>query len=292
MVLGDVGFASPILDGSIVGARAVCAQRRCDLMLLAGDLLYGPGENSEPHWKAIWDDGLAGLKIPTVAVLGNHEWRHEPEPEKKRAAIFGSDGRAGLVAPAPSFALRVVRDGVSIFAVAGVDTDSVSNPIPEMPGLGDAALDTACGEGVPVVVVGHHPPTSQGLHHPFEAPVEAKLRALFAERRRGGCDLRLVAAGHDHDLQAYPPACEEADVPALVVSGVAGRGFRPEGPLHLPKCGPGPSEGRDTAYFAGRGEDGGFAHVEIALGPAESAIRLFATPAAGGPPELLSTTSF
>jgi hypothetical protein len=161
-----------------------------------------------------------------------------------------------------------------------------------MPGLGDAALDAACGEGVPMVVVGHHPPTSQGLHHGHEAHVEKELRRIWAERRRGGCDLRLVAAGHDHDLQAYPPECEEADLPALVVSGVAGLGFRIAGEPHLPKCGPGPSEGRETAYFAGRGKDGGFAHVEVALGPGESNIRLFATPAAGGAPELLSTTAF
>jgi 3',5'-cyclic AMP phosphodiesterase CpdA len=292
LVVGDVGHANPVLDSSVAGAKAVCAERRCDLMLVAGDLIYGPGADAEPHWAKIWDAGLATLNLPAVAVLGNHEWRHEPEPEKKRAAVFASDGRLGLIAPSPSFAVRITRDGKPIAAVAALDTDSVSNPAPEMPGLGAAAFDLACGEGVPVIAVGHHPPTSQGLHHGHEAEVEAALRTTFATRRQAGCDVRLVVAGHDHDLQVYPKSCEQADVPAIVVAGVTGRGFRKAGEQHLPKCGPGPSEGRDTVYVADRGTDGGFAHVEFALGAAESSARLYATPAPGGPPSLLHTTSF
>ena len=292
LVVGDVGFAGPILDGSIAGAKTVCDERRCDVMLMVGDLIYGPGAEAEAHWKAIWDEGLARLGLPAVAVLGNHEWRHEPEPEKKRAAITASDDRAGLIAPGPSFAVRVVRAGVPLVAFAALDTDSVSNPGPDMPGLGAAALDAACGEGVPVIVVGHHPASSQGLHHPGEAHVEQALRTVFAERRRGGCDLQLAVAGHDHDLQFYPPACQEADVPAVVVAGVTARGFRKAGELHLPTCGPGPSEGKPTTYIAGRGEDGGFALVEITLDETESVAHLYATPAAGGAPELLASTPF
>ncbi len=290
LVVGDVGYANPILDGSVAGMEALCAERRCDLMLIAGDLIYGPGADAVPHWAAIWDQGLARVGLPSVAVLGNHEWRHEPEPEKKRAAVKASDGREGLIAPGPSFAVRVVRGEKTLVALAGVDTDSVSNPIPEMPGFGAAAFDVACAEEVPVVAVGHHPPTSQGLHHGHEAHVEKALRGLFAARREAGCDVRLVVAGHDHDFQAYPLACEQADVPPIVVSGVAGRGFRKAGEQHLPKCGPGPSEGKETVYIADRGAEGGFAHVELALDDGPSTVRFYATKTPDTPAELLSET--
>ncbi len=290
MVVGDVGYANPILDGSVAGMKTVCAELGCDAALIAGDLIYGPGADAVPHWKAIWDDALATVGLPSIAVLGNHEWRHEPEPEKKRAAVKASDGRAGLIAPGPSFAVRLARAGAPVVAFAGLDTDSVSNPIPAMPGLGDAAFDVACAEGVPVVVVGHHPPSSQGQHHDHEAHVEKALRDILAGRRAAGCDVQLVVAGHDHDLQVYPPACEQADVPAVVVSGVAGRGFRPAGPAHLPKCGPGPSEGMATTYVAARGAEGGFAHVRLGLGDDGSEVRLYATPA-DKPLELITTVA-
>jgi hypothetical protein len=292
MVVGDVGYANPILDNSVAAAKALCAAERCDVLLLAGDLIYGPGSEAAAHWSAIWDAGLAKIGIPGVAVLGNHEWRHEPDPAKKRAAVFAADDRAGLVLPAPSFAVRLVRDGSPLIAFAALDTDSVANPGPEMPGLGEAAFDAACAQGVPVVVVGHHPPTSQGLHHTHEAHVEKQLRDLHAARTAAGCDVRMVAAGHDHDLQAYPPSCEQEGVPAVVVAGVTARGYRKGGPAHLPKCGPGPSEGRDTVYVADRGEEGGFALARIPLGSEQTRLELYTVPRTGGPAELLSTTTF
>ena len=253
---------------TLQASAAVCAQKGCDLGLLPGDLLYDDGIRAAKYWELIWDKGFAQLGFPFAAVLGNHEYRHEPNPQLKRQAILAADGRKGLVSPGPSYALRLVGpDGTPIVAVAGVDTDSVSVPLsppptPEgMPGLGDEALANACATGAPVVWLGHHPPSSQGLHHTHEGKVESALRARLIELGAGGCQVAVAVAGHDHDLQAYGPGCEEAGAPGVVVAGPSARGFRPAGPSHLTPC-PAAKDAVTAAHF-GPKQTGGFAWFSV-----------------------------
>ena len=143
--------------------------------------------------------------------------------------------------------------------------------------FGEECVETlaeACALGAPVLVVGHHPPTSQGRHHSHEAHVEGALRRLLqgAPER---CDIAAFLAGHDHDLQVYPPNCEAPDLPAILVSGVVARGFRGPGPQHLRECrhpanvdstelGSGAKPG-SPYYLAGPSEDGGFIWLRVPL---------------------------
>ena len=262
LVVGDMGWPGPILDATVAGMRARCDAGPCDLGLLAGDLIYGDGADAALRWRGVWDEALAGLRLPFAAVLGNHEWRQEPNPHLKRAAVFASDGRGGLIAPGPSFAARLrTSDGRTLLAIAAVDTDSVANPGPGMPGLGAEALAAACGEGAPVLWLGHHPPSSEGLHHTHEAHVEAALRRTVIDAVSGGCRIAAVLAGHDHDLQAWGPGCEEPGMPGVVVSGPSARGFRGPGPAHLRPC---PGDATAVArYHAGPKSTGGFAWLNI-----------------------------
>lgn len=261
LVAGDIGRPGPILEGTVAGAAAWCRERRCDLGLLPGDVLYGDGQLAEAVWGAVWDDGFASLGVPFLVALGNHEYRHEPNPHLKRAALLAADGRARLVSHASSYAVRVVRNGEPLVALAVVDTDSIANPGPGMPGLGSAALDAACALDVPTVWVGHHPPSSQGVHHTHEAHVETALRAELRKRVADGCRVVVATAGHDHDLQAYGPGCEEDGVPGIVVAGPGGKGFRPPGPLHLTPCPQG--DAIPSRYHAGPKAAGGFARVTV-----------------------------
>jgi hypothetical protein len=273
LVAGDVGLPTQTLAATLSGAQRYCAEFGCDLGLLPGDLLYGDGKLAPEFWPGIWDAGFARLGFPFAAVLGNHEYRHEPNPDRKRATVLASDGRAGLIAPGPSYALRLLGpDGAVRLAVAAVDTDSVSNPGPAMPGLGEAALEAACGTGAPVVWLGHHPPSSQGGHHGHEAHVETALRARLKTLVAGGCRVAVATAGPDHDLQAYGPGCQEDGVPGVVVSGPAARGFRDPGPAHLAPC-PARAEAA-SSYHAGLRETGGFAWVALGLGEGSLEVRL------------------
>ena len=289
LLAGDVGWPGPVLDATLAAMRARCAPGPCDLGLLAGDLLYGDGADAEGRWRRVWDDGFAALGLPFAAVLGNHEWRHEPNSAQKRAAVFAADGRAGLLAPAPSYAARVrTPEGRTLLAIAGLDTDSVSNPAPHMPGIGADSLATACAQGAPVIWLGHHPASSEGLHHTHEAPVEAALRRLLRDAVGGGCRIAVAAAGHDHDQQAWGPGCEEPGMPGVVVSGVAARGFRPAGPRHLRPC---PSAPTATAsYHAGPRETGGFAHLSIDTRTGHTRVELIEATAGGS--TLLSSVAW
>ena len=261
LVAGDIGRPGPIVEGTVAGAGAWCRERRCDLGLLPGDILYGDGQLAEAIWNAVWDNGFASLGFPFLVALGNHEYRHEPNPDIKRAALLAADGRSRLVSHASSYAVRVVRNDKPLVALAVVDTDSIANPGPDMPGLGSEVLDAACALDVPTVWVGHHPPSSQGVHHTHEAHVETALRAELRKRVADGCRIVVATAGHDHDLQAYGPGCEEEGVPGIVVAGPGGKGFRPPGPLHLTPCPQG--DAIPSRYHAGPKAAGGFARVTV-----------------------------
>jgi hypothetical protein len=239
--------------------KELCAAQGCDLLAMPGDLIYGSGDHAEEVWRRVWDHGLAGLGLPGLAVLGNHEYRHEDNPAGKRAALYAADGRAGLVLPGPAYVARLRRGKSTLLAVAAIDTDSIAHPEPEMPGGAAETLAAACAESAPILVIGHHPPTSQGRHHSHEAHVESALRKLLREVP-DGCQIAAVLAGHDHDLQAYGPGCEEAGTPPVIVSGVAARGFRPPGPQHLPRC---PAAPAAAKYHAGPSDDGGFAWIRL-----------------------------
>ena len=260
VAFGDVGRPGRILDDSVSAAAALCSEQPCHLVTLAGDLLYGPGSEAGDNWLQVWDQSLASLQLPALAVLGNHEYRHEPEPEKKRQVLFAADGRRGLVLPAASYAARIRRGDRTLLAIAGLDTDSVANPGPGMPGLGMDALSQACAEGAPTLSLGHHPPSSQGRHHGHEAHVEKALQKVLVAARASGCHLVASLAGHDHDMQAYQPGCETEGLPGVIVSGAAGKGYRAPGPQHLASC---RVESAQSRYHAGPRETGGVAIVNV-----------------------------
>lgn len=274
--LGDIGLPGELLSASTDQIAARCAQEPCHLIAMPGDLMYVPGDGAARAWELIWDRTLARLELPGLGVLGNHEYRHEPDPAGKRAALYGADGRAGFVLPASSWTMRVARDGRPLYALAGLDTDSVANPGPDMPGLGLEALEAACALDVPTIVLGHHPSSSQGLHHGHEAHVEAAMTRTLAEAAASGCRIPAYLAGHDHDLQAWPPGCESPGSVGTVVSGVAARGYRPGGSTHLTPC---PASRASGSYHADR-PGAGFAVLRV-RDDASTDVRLYDVPAPG-----------
>ncbi len=276
---GDVGSAGRILDLSVAAMQDVCAQAGCSLMTLPGDLLYGAGSTAEKDWRQIWDDSLARVGLPALTVLGNHAYRHAAGPEKRQEVLFASDGRNGMVLPGPSWTARVSRDGETLVAFAGLDTDSLAVPRPEAPGLGEQALHDACATGAPVVMVGHHPLSTQGTHHGHEQAQRRSLRELSRAVIHGdGCRLVLTLHGHDHDQQAWPPGCQEPLNPGTVVSGVAARGYRARGSRHLEPC---PASGEVGSYHSGPREAGGFALLRVRPDTGAVRVQLIDVPGRG-----------
>jgi hypothetical protein len=216
--------------------------------------------------------------LPGLAVLGNHEYRHEPGPERKREVLYAADGRAGLILPSAHYAVRLKAGDEVLLAIAALDTDSLSLPGPGKPGLGMEALAEACAQGAPVIALGHHPPSSQGRHYTHEAWLQAQLRDVLSKTTTGGCNLVAFTAGHDHDLQAYGPGCEQEGVPAVVVSGVVARGYRGAGSAHLTPC---LREGAQSSYHAGPRASGGFAILELDTRLGKAQVSLIDVPQPG-----------
>ena len=260
LVFGDVGLVGPVLAASVARAgEGRRARGGRHLVLDPGDLISGSGAAAEVVWTGVWDDAIAKLGLPGVTVLGNHEYRHEPLPEKKREVVFAADGRADLVIPAANYGVRYADlGGDAHLALAAIDTDTLLRGDDAAPL--HAAMASACGTGAPVITVGHHPASSQGRHHGHEAQLETAVRSLVSSV--DGCPVLAATAGHDHDLQAWPPGCEEAGAPGVVVSGVAARSFRPPGDSrHLSPC---PASGATGSYHAGPfGDRGGFALLTV-----------------------------
>ncbi len=283
LVAGDFGRPGPIVEATAAAMRAECGRKPCHLLVLPGDILYGLGTSAVANWAGAWTRGLGTVGLPSLAVLGNHAYRHEPLSELRRAHLYAQDGKGGFVLPAASYAARVRRGEETILAIGALDTDSVANPGPDMPGLGLERLVQACAEGAPTLSLGHHPPSSQGRHHSHEQQVEAGLTQVLSEARRGGCNLVAALAGHDHDLQAYPPGCEAADAPAVLVSGVAGKGSRARESTHLDPC---PLSGAASRYHAGPREAGGYILIEPSAEAGASRAVLWDAPLDGPPVEL------
>jgi Icc-related predicted phosphoesterase len=64
---GDVHAAEPLREHFVRAFEAAAAE--CDLVLLAGDLTT----HGLPEQAAVLADACAGLSVPVVAVLGNHD---------------------------------------------------------------------------------------------------------------------------------------------------------------------------------------------------------------------------
>lgn len=290
LVAGDVGEATPGLSGTVLGAARVCEDIGCDMGLLPGDLIYGRGGRAQLVWDSVYFRGLAQLGIPFAAVLGNHAYRVDPGPALKREVLLGADGKAGLILPGPSYALRVLGpDGEPRITVAALDTDSVAAPSRGMPGLGADSLERACSEGTPVVWLGHHPISSQGFHRFHEAGLQRELRETTISTQVNGCRLAVVVAGHDHDLQAYGPSCEAHGAPGQVLAG-ASQGTRPRFSRHLETC---PADEEAVSVYRSSFGDGrtGFAWVGVDVTSGKVEVRLYAA-SETGEVDLIETTGW
>lgn len=76
IAMGDTGEAN---DGQRAVALAIenlCAAEGCDFVLLLGDNIYDSGVSSvdDPQWAEKFEDIYAGLDIPFMVVLGNHDY--------------------------------------------------------------------------------------------------------------------------------------------------------------------------------------------------------------------------
>lgn len=183
-VLADFQLGMWLDNESMVRrAFAEAVAREPDLVLLAGDFIYGGEDDPVPKILAILEQlrPLHDAKVPVVAVLGNHDWGLEWETgdaDPFRAALVSEALEANGVHVLENGAAPVTRpgDGAPLWVVGlgshWADRDDVSAALEGVP------------RDAPRLVLMHHPDS-------FEA-----LPARAAP---------LAVAGHTHGGQARIP---------------------------------------------------------------------------------------
>jgi tartrate-resistant acid phosphatase type 5 len=189
--LGDTGFGGEILASNALAMERSAESRPVDLVLLLGDNFYLEGVSSleDPLWRERFEDAFAGakLQVPFYAVLGNHDYRGDPDVE---VAYTQKSARWRMPARWYTFT-QALRGGgeVQFFAL---DTLPLEGGWPEArEEMAWLAKEIAESKARWKIAFAHHPALSHGHHGPTPG-----LADLIG---RTGID--LYVSGHDHDLQ-------------------------------------------------------------------------------------------
>ncbi|KQM38097.1 metallophosphoesterase [Sphingomonas sp. Leaf10] len=208
-VLGDWGRDTPEQHHVAAAMGRAAAAARSDFVLAIGDNFYSDGVTSvdDPLWQSVFEGVYThpALQVPWYALLGNHDYRGNPQAQLDYAARskrWRMPARYYQVADA-----ALVRADADLFAI---DTSPFveryrtnDGPIGSNTRSQDtkaqlAWLDHALSQSRAKwkLVTGHHPIRSGGSGHGDQPEIIAQVLPIL--NRHG---VQAYIAGHDHDLQ-------------------------------------------------------------------------------------------
>jgi acid phosphatase len=215
LTIGDWGASNPEIGTLVARATAAVADALDpppSFVLALGDNFYehGVASAADPQWDSTWRDlWLAAsprLRVPWLAVLGNHDYGHGAAGAAAQVArttvgdddqwtmpgdVYTRTFRGGTVAvvcfDAPKLARREYTNTRALYTDADVAAERDAL---------EAALATAAAAPATrwLLVVGHFPVISVGEHH--DTPALGELVPLF---ERYAVDAYFC--GHTHTLQ-------------------------------------------------------------------------------------------
>lgn len=209
IAVGDVGTGASGQRAVAESMARTAENKSISFVLLLGDNFYESGVSSisDPQWtekfEAMYD--FPSLRIPFLAVLGNHDYRSNPQAQVEYTGISSR-----WTMPARFFSRHFSVDDSTTMELFCLDThpmayltmgeittgEDSSLYRPQLRWLEDVlSSSTATWK----LVAGHHPLYSNGEHGDNPA-LASLLEPLFT---RYGVDAYL--AGHDHDLQLLRP---------------------------------------------------------------------------------------
>lgn len=201
-VLGDWGSGS---KGQKQVARVMIDKYRKDgaeAVLGTGDNFYPQGVEStiDPLWSTRFETVYPSdqLPIPFWATLGNHDYGKNPDAQVAYSGIALPNGETTrwtmparywttVFSRSPSLTVRVV--GLDTQILIGADAEARARQLAWMDSVLDADQSTV------VLVLGHHPMYSNGMH----GNTVGLIRHLKPLLEKHAVDAYL--AGHDHDIQ-------------------------------------------------------------------------------------------
>jgi tartrate-resistant acid phosphatase type 5 len=205
-----------------------------DFIISTGDNFYPDGVASihDPQWKYSFEDVYTGyyLNCPWYVVLGNHDYRSNPEAEVEYTKIS-----ARWKMPSRFFTFRFGDDDEPVIRFVFIDTspfekgyysetkykDGVSSQDTTKQKIWiDSVL--ALNDANWKIVVGHHPFYTGGKRVDEVNTVRKSLEGLFNKH-----NVDVYFAGHEHDLQHLKPDSKPTH---HFVSG-AGSDIRPTGKM-------------------------------------------------------------
>lgn len=209
LVIGDWGTGG---NGARQVGSAMAVQhaaRAVDAVISTGDNIYPSGVKSvdDPQWVSKFERIFPAekLPIPFWAVLGNHDYRSNPDAQVAYTGHLLSDGsRTRWHMPGRMWSTvfqsedtKVGGDGSPVrVRVVGIDTQqlvgAVANRKVHLHWI-DSVLSSAKEEWI--IVIGHHPIYSHGLYG--NTVVLVKHLAPLLEKYGVSAYLN----GHEHDLQ-------------------------------------------------------------------------------------------
>jgi tartrate-resistant acid phosphatase type 5 len=196
---GTGGKGARRVGSAMAGQHAV---QSVDAVLSTGDNIYPSGVKSvdDPQWKSKFENiyPAAQLPVPFWAVLGNHDYRSNPDAQVAYTGRRLSDGSVTRWhMPGRMWSTVFTRDGGALrVRLVGIDTQQlVAGAAARKAHLRwiDSVLASAREEWI--VVIGHHPVYAHG--HYGNTPVLVKQLAPLLEKHGVAAYLN----GHEHDLQ-------------------------------------------------------------------------------------------
>jgi tartrate-resistant acid phosphatase type 5 len=202
LVVGDWGTGGVGAKRVAKAMTSVYQQHGATAVLSTGDNFYPSGVSDvhDPQWQRTFEKIFPApdLPVPFWAVLGNHDYRKNPDAQvaySGRTLADGSVTRWRMPGRSWSTAFASA-DGKVRVRVIGIDTQQlIAGAEKRKAHLAwiDSALAAADEEWK--LVVGHHPVYSHG-HYKDNAAMKRHLSPLM--ERHG---VHAYLNGHDHDLQ-------------------------------------------------------------------------------------------
>jgi tartrate-resistant acid phosphatase type 5 len=198
LVVGDWGTGGSLQRTVAAGMDSVAQQHPLTAIISTGDNIYPDGVASkhDPQWKRKFESvyNHKSLLVPWWAVLGNHDYRLDPDAQ---VAYHQVNPRWNMPGRTWSTRLSAQQPGgepVTV-AVVGLDTQALTQNVnveQQCQWLRDTL--NKCTERWKIVV-GHHPLRSYG-HYKDTAILVRKIAPLLQE-----FGVHVYACGHDHDVQ-------------------------------------------------------------------------------------------
>ncbi len=224
LLVGDWGTGGAGAKKVAAAMAARHAAHPAHAVISTGDNIYpsGVSDVDDPQWRTKFENifPAARLPIPFWAVLGNHDYRKNPDAQVAYTGKRLADGSITRWRMPGRAWSTVFTAGDVTLRVIGIDTQQlVANAESRRKHLAWIDSVLSASKEAHVMVVGHHPVYSHG-HYGDNAAMKKHLAPLLRRHK-----VRVYCNGHEHDLQVL----RRQDGVRYLISG-GGGGKRPSTP--------------------------------------------------------------